>query len=509
MQKQSNAKTLLASLPIIAQALARQRQVEVVFSDGHPAATDGRRIYMPTLPIPVSDEQNDALEKLACYAYGYLDHEIGHVIATDFSVFDEAAHFGLLNALEDPRQEGELIARYPGTRRTLDALSCQLIADDTQGVDASQAPADLISSTGHAWLRAMLRDEPAYQPIADQGMALIEETLGAGVRTRLLGLLADQGLSMRSTLDAVDLTNAIVEMLKDEEAKAQQPPESQHDNAPQDDGQSGTDPQGDCSGDEPDSEGDAEQGPQGDASQDGEAGQGAQGPQGLSDAQKAALAAAISGDGAQGFRDRGDQVLSQIETASDVIEKSGPYRYTGAASITPGGADQGTVPIAGGPLDSELADRVSASLRQRLNVLLEAKSRAPIKVRDRGHRISNRHLVNLAVQDPRVFEHRGTVRKVDAAVMLIEDTSSSMSGAPIEIANGALYAACKALESHRGIQTAAMAFPGNGMVKTFEQPLIACTHRFGLRASGGTPLYEALLSGARQLMLRREPRKMI
>jgi cobaltochelatase CobT len=370
------------------------------------------------------------------------------------------------------------------------------------------APADLISFTAHAWLRVMLLDESDYQPIADEGMALIEETLGAGVRTRLLGLLADQGLSMHSTMDAVDLSNAIVDMLKDEQEKANEPPPSQadspSDNESQDDSQPDSDPQ---DGDDADDAGG--QGDQSAGSQDDGAGQDAQGPQGLSDAQKAALAAAISGDGAEGFRDRGDQVLSQIAEASDEVEQSGLCSYTGMAQITPGGADQGTKPSTGGPLDTGRADRVSASLRQRLNVLLEAKSRAPIKVRDRGQRISGRHLVNLAVQDPRVFEHRGTVRKVDTAVMLIEDVSGSMSGTPIAIANGALYAACKALESHRGIKTAAMAFPGNGIVKGFDQPLGVCTQRFGLRAGGGTPLYEAVLAAARQLMLRREPRKLI
>lgn len=506
--KQNTAKTLLASLPIIAQALANQRQVEVIFGHGHTAKTDGRRIFMPMLPIPESDEQTEALEKLATYAFGYLDHEIGHVVGTDFTVMDEAFHFGLQNAIEDPRQEVELIARYPGTRRTLHALSRQLIADNTQGVRAEMAPADLISYTAHAWLRVMLLDESDYQPIADKGMALIEETLGAGVRTRLLGLLADQGLSMRSTMDAVDLSNAIVEMLKDEQEKAteQSPPQEESPNSDesQDDAQAGGDPQAGQEGD--DAGADAGQGPQGTGSQDDAAGRG---PQGLSDAQKAALAAAISGDGAEGFRDRGDQVLSQIGETSDEVEQSGPCSYTGIAQITPGGADQGTVPTTGGPLDTAQADRVSASLRQRLNVLLEAKSRAPVKVRDRGHRISGRYLVNLAVQDPRVFEHRGTVRKVDTAVMLVEDVSKSMAGLPIRIANGALYAACKALEPLRGVKAAAMAFPGNGIVKGFDQPLASCAQRFGLRAGGGTPLYEALLAGARQLMLRREPRKLI
>lgn len=511
MPQQCKAKTLLASLPIVAQTLARDRQVEVIFGHGNTAKTDGRRICMPRLPIPESDEQTEALEKLATYAYGYLDHEVGHVVETDFSVMDEAFHFGLHNAIEDPRQEVALIARYPGTRRTLNALSRQLIADNTQGVRAEMAPADLISFTAHAWLRVMLLNESDYQPIADAGMTLIEERLGPGVRTRLLGLLASQGLSMRSTMDAVDLSNAIVEMLKDEQEKANEPPPSQDDtdDAAQDAATSGDAPHCGQGSDDPDCDTETGQPPHGADSQDDAAGQGTPGPQGLSDAQKAALAAAISGEGAQGFRDRGDQVLDQIAKASDEVEQSGPCSYTTSARVTPGGSDQGTVPATGGPLDTAQADRVSATLRQRLNVLLEAKSRAPTQVRDRGHRISGRHLVNLAVQDPRVFEHRATVRKVDTAVVLIEDVSGSMSGTPIAIANGALYAACKALEPLRGVKAAAMAFPGNGSVKGFDQPLSQCEQRFGLRAGGGTPLYEALLAAARQLMLRREPRKLI
>lgn len=547
------AKQALAGLPIIAQAMARKTEVEIIFDPGAPtAATDGRRIILPALPIPVKDSPSGALERLAVYAYGYLDHEIGHVLNSDFSCFKKLSseiEHSLLNAIEDPRQEVALIETYPGTRQSMDALSLQLIADDTQGVSVDQAPADLVAMTAHAWLRVALRNEAAYQPIADEGLNLIAKTLGEGVKHRLIALLAGEGMRMDHTGDALKLARNIIKMLKDEADKAQQQQEQEQQKQEQQSQGQQQEQQGEQSGQPNQSQGQGNQGSardpqQSQGSQDGGpdqqqgqqngAGdsQGQQGQQqGAGDKpgklgkkgqkgggaggdlppstpeQAKALQDAASGEGAKGFEDRGQTVAKELKQASEEIKAQGPSYVMGEQRVK--GKEENGKPVLGGPLDAAEAERASAKIKRRMNVLLEAKSRADNRVRDLGQRLSSRHLTNIAVQDARVFAHRSEIRRVDTAVMILTDCSGSMSGRQIEVANGGVYAASRAMESLRGVKVAAMTFPGNALLKGFDAPVLSVLENFKPSAYGGTPLTEALFSAARLLRTRREPRKLI
>jgi len=527
----TKAKRLLAALPIVAQALARKAQVEIVF-DSHlnTAATDGRRILLPVLPIPTTDDPSEALEKLAVLAYGYIDHEVGHVLFSDFGALERAKnHHGLLNAIEDPRQELDMIRTYPGTRRTLDALSVQLINDDTQGVQEGMPPTDLVTMTVHAWLRANLRNEPAYRSISDEGMSLIEATLGIGVRHRLLALIEGPGMQMADTEDALKLTLSIIQMLQEETEKAQQ--EAQQEAQQDGQGDQQDDPRGQQDGqDGQDGQGDQQDDPRGQQdgqdSQDGQGGQGGQGgqddpqgdPQGQQDDQGGqghasqqqraeALSDAATGKDAIGFKDRGITVSQHIAEASNDLKSEGPTFSLGNQVVRRD--EPMKSPELGGPLDANQAERASAKLRRKLNVLLETKSRVYNRIKDSGQRLSLRHLTNIAVQDARVFEHRGQIRRVDTAVMILGDCSSSMFGAEIKVSNGGIYAASKALEALRGVKVAAMTFPGNGLIKGFDQPVLSVQEKFKPRANGNTPLTEALFTAARMLRNRREPRRII
>lgn len=80
--------------------------------------TDGKSIFLPVIPEGASDEFLLALE-------GYLDHETSHILFTDLGEFEKIAtqcgekHKMLLNALEDPRSEMEMIKRWRGCRVNL------------------------------------------------------------------------------------------------------------------------------------------------------------------------------------------------------------------------------------------------------------------------------------------------------------------------------------------------------------------------------------------------------
>ena len=114
---------LEGQLERLARTLTEQYGVNVECR-GDNGWTDGKRIVLPSLPQPM----DPALERMVV---GYLDHEMGHVAFSDFSMVGEfAAKYpgreGLLNVVEDARIERCLMERWPGVRANLDAMFAQV-----------------------------------------------------------------------------------------------------------------------------------------------------------------------------------------------------------------------------------------------------------------------------------------------------------------------------------------------------------------------------------------------
>lgn len=523
-------KVLLGSLPVYAGLLASQHQVDLrIDAHAHTTSTNGRTITLPALPIPDKASDVAGLQDLATLAYGYVTHEVGHIQDSRFDVALEAVDFGMLNAIEDPRQELSLIASYPGTRIMLNDLSLLMIRKDMgQAVNAALAPRDQVALTVHAWLRAEIREEPWYQPIAEQGMAILRESLGEAVVIGLHALLAEHGTTMSSTEDAVDLANAIDAMLK-AEAEKDQAPESTQGNSDASDAGNGNRSQSDpASGDGSDTDsgngtpqdsasngsadaGDpnAPQGATGSGSADANAPQDASpqpSPGGRSQAQKDALSQAAAQ--ASSFADRGAAVTQQIASQSTAVDKAcgGNVRYvlsTDNCAVTP------VYAASGGPLDVDQATMTSVALRQRMRVLLEATARANTRIRDRGRQLSNRHLPRLAFADARVFKHSTETKGLNTAVMLVLDSSGSMRGHKQEVANNACYATALACESFRDVKLGAIAFPDNALMKHFDTPLQRSQPAFAMASGGSTPMADALMASVVMMSQRREDRKLL
>jgi len=107
----------------LARTLTEQFGVTVL-CQGDCACTDGRRILLPSLPEPM----DEPLERMVL---GFLDHELGHVVFSDFEVLKEFSGKhpgaeGLLNVVEDALVERQVMQRWPGVRANLDAMFCQV-----------------------------------------------------------------------------------------------------------------------------------------------------------------------------------------------------------------------------------------------------------------------------------------------------------------------------------------------------------------------------------------------
>ena len=97
-----------------ARMLASSYNIRVVFKAG-PPRTNGKTIFLPPVPDDAPGEMLSAVQ-------GYLDHETGHVLFTDFEVFqgiEDDLLFNCLNAVEDIRMELRMIEAFPGSSYNL------------------------------------------------------------------------------------------------------------------------------------------------------------------------------------------------------------------------------------------------------------------------------------------------------------------------------------------------------------------------------------------------------
>ncbi|MDX5368504.1 MAG: hypothetical protein LPL29_03925 [Alphaproteobacteria bacterium] len=114
------AETKMDVLRKTAAILSENFGVQVYFQGSH-AYTDGKVIVVPSLPEDAPDDLVEAI-------IGYIDHEVGHVLFTDFS--ERRPHTDpdkrvkdVTNAIEDIRQEHCMAEAYRGAGLNLEFTS--------------------------------------------------------------------------------------------------------------------------------------------------------------------------------------------------------------------------------------------------------------------------------------------------------------------------------------------------------------------------------------------------
>jgi cobaltochelatase CobT len=202
--------TLLDALPIVASALGRTYGVQVEIG-GREALTNGRQIILPSLPV---DDQ-----KAALLAYGYLDHEAGHVRLTDFADVQlelqtaSALEHQLWNIFEDIRIEKRMGEIYPGCRINLNRLTHQLVADGVFHAPSAQEPVQVLQSYLLHTLRARVLGQEALVPLARVSEKMLAELFSSAVRLKLTGILGKVA-TLRSSRDALNLAQATIDLLE-------------------------------------------------------------------------------------------------------------------------------------------------------------------------------------------------------------------------------------------------------------------------------------------------------
>jgi len=526
------ATPLHRALPIVAAALGRKFGVQVAIQ-GNRAATDGNTIVLPVLP----DEG-----VVRDVAWGYLAHEAAHVRYTDFEAYQKSAtsplRGALMNSVEDVRIESALAHEYPGTRETIGKTVAQVLKEGGFDPDTS-SPAGVLTSHVLLKLRSEVLNQDALAPLAQQADEALRKTFPRGVVTRLHGLLAEVR-ALGTTADALRLTDSIIRMLKEEQEKAKQQkpdPETQRDSevqkAPADAEATGAPSDAEAGAQHP-QDGQAPAGgstdPQGSAAAGSEPAQG-QGD-GAGGSSRNGVAQSGNAGAGDGYGGDPDVIAKALEASAGEVPKD---VFARAAELLEAKAQEGIrrhgwtqLPSAEAAASRDaLKQKVlsearanSNRLRAQLTGLVQSAREEARWSKRAGRRLDRSRLHRLAIGDTRVFVAVNEHQAPNTAVHLLVDVSDSMGEtvAPTNLTRCRLaldsaVALSVALESIRGVNPAVTAFPGiNAYVQVLQrhgERVARVAGRFGQHPRGGTPMYEALWYAAAQLMLQKEPRKLL
>lgn len=468
------ARTIQGALPIVARGIGRQMSVEVQIG-GSEAKTDGRTITLPTLPF--DDPEVETL------AFGYLEHEAAHIRYTDDVDTASALHHRLCNTIEDIRIERELGREFPGFAANLGRLISKLVQTGVMQRPTEQDPPAVKLRRYLSYrLRAEVLEQAGLNEYAQLAEKVFRQAFPVGVGVRL-GSVIGRVPALRSTQGAADLAHEILEILKDESQEPPPPPppeaapESQSAAADTQDGEPAPAP-----GDAGDSQGQA----------------------------RANLRDMLNApDSALG--DELSEVLGEAlqGAAAHAIQRDG------GRSGGFGRADEPLRPPPGNA--AAILARVhesSTALRTRLRSYVESVRHSRRSYSRHGTQFASQRAVRALLGDARLFARKRLGREVNTAIVLLCDRSSSMGGRPIEIASDCILAAASGLSSIRGVALEAAVFPGCTadveVLTSFAESLRATATRYpAVEASGGTPLYEALMWGFERLLIRKEPRKIL
>lgn len=529
----NNAKTALErALPIVAAAYGEQFGVRVVLS-GKDAHTDGKTIVLPLL---------NAMSELRDVLFGYLAHEASHVRASDFRTFASCKsplEKSFTNLIEDIRIEALIESVFPGTRFTLNAMEEYI---HSQGwtpvptVEENEAT-QLLRYLYHRLYGEQLKRE-CYLPLISQSQKVVEQTFPEGFFVRLDGLLGKHMGNLTCSDDCLTLARAILKALKEaeeEERQKQQQNQAQHGNdsssseqrqssdvsagpedspqqstgssessAGEEDGQPGSESEGQSSTDyvednQSQNSGTESQATTAQGSSDSSEGQSHQtGSQGASMHERLINETNLPEDAKVQLK---EQLAEQAR-----VDNDGEYTTIDTSSVGDDANNQGdTTSLNSGILASSM-------IRSRLLGLLQAQTRQKTWLHTRGKRVDGKRLSRLPAGDSRVFVQREEMQRPDTAVHVLLDSSGSM-GRIQEVANQATVSLALAISTIPKCDIAASMFPGiGGEVSPIihrGQLVRAGLGRFAVCSSGGTPLAEAMLYAARELVASKRTRKVL
>ncbi|MCY3731980.1 MAG: hypothetical protein OXF98_11615 [Rhodospirillaceae bacterium] len=513
--RRHNPNTIQGALPLVARAVGRRLDVTVEIG-GSDAYTDGTHIQLPALPLDMSSED------MATLAFGYLEHEAAHVRYTDMDNFkpDNGLHQMFTNIFEDVRIEKALGEEYPGFAEDLRSLTEILVRQGDMG--GAQDPDTPLAAKMGEYVLLRSRHEvlgpDALKASAERAEAAFRNAVPPGLATRV-GAALGRVRDLESTEDASNLAREVIRLVEEEEEHQREQADRPRIGPGNGSGQGvslgvGGDEQGD--GGSRSGEGERQSGDSGSQAGAGDDhnGKDSQGDgAGQDDAAKAAAEMAealrqlLQDDGRSGPKGRGEAAAEALGEAA----AGAPHHGAGAGA----GVGKASAPLqvkSSGAAELAKVAAATVALRTRLRGLLAAAKQSRRCSARRGKRMDCRRLVKAMAGDPRIFVSKTQGIAVNTAVQILLDRSGTLCN-QMALARGSALACGLGFAEIEGVSLATAAFPAHDghvvPLTRFGEPVRRTAGRYAsLFATGGTPMLEALLWGADQLLVQPEPRKM-
>lgn len=511
------AQSLERALPAITSFITEKTNIPIVRADR--AATDGNVIYLPKLP-ELDLEERDVVKTVA-----WIYHENGHIKHSDFSLSGKTPlEQAIAGVLEDIRIEGLVMRTFPAARRYL----CRMVEILVEDGEAGKYPcfkSALEDSTEAEVLQYYMLYKLRHDVLSQRGVAPVleptakvaESRFPVGMKTRLDALMYEV-INCESEREVFDLTAAIIKMIKEEKEKEEERERKQQEaSSGAGNGQPQTgagDPsQGNASG-----ESDGETGEQGDAQgtvdSSGEGGQ----QEGGQEQSEPPSGAGGNGAGSAKALDEllsmaGDQVAQDVgEMLEQAINQAAAKAKWKRNSVTMPNVHP--MKLRRSAVDmNRIRASINAIRTKTLNWMSSASetdklhSRAGVMLD-----FSRLHAVPFGGD---VFVRESEGIDLNAAVSVLIDRSCSMSS---EIQQAA-YAAMATMLAFDvpGIETQVSVFPtcvggeeGVGVIKRWQEaPRDLASRIASLTTDGGTPMSEAMLWAAADLVRREETLRIV
>ena len=441
------------ALTVLARIIGKKRGINIVFSGGVEASTDGQTIYLPAMSDVATESDAALLE-------GLLDHEAMHCRFTDFAYMRKSQTqaiykkhplmFPICNILEDVWGEREQSKVYPGCFQNIKKSVDIMINLGLYGgrVGMANTAADAFRGFILHALLGRLYDNPQMVAFGEEHKANLISKVGQQL-TDEIWALAVQVDQVKSTQHAVELAQRIFALI---EAHLVKLPEK-------------------------------------------------------SERRKLLL------DMLQATPAGGD-IATMLQEA---LELSGGIALDQSRDPEPVTVseiqDRDLVQSAD---FAALSRPTAVTLGSKLEMLLETKVEVDSSHGKSGRKVSSRRLSGICVGRTSVFRKEEEVDGIDTAVELVIDLSSSMfrkrgttTELPHVIAKTAIYAVADVMDRHE-IPFAITAYGGSIVeVKSFEQKWRQRKAYLDLDAMGGTATSEVLQHSAECLSLRQEHKRMV
>ncbi|MCZ2112916.1 MAG: VWA domain-containing protein [Anaerolineae bacterium] len=513
------AQSLERALPAITSFITERTNIPIVRADR--AATDGNVIYLPRLP-ELDLEERDVVKTVA-----WIYHENGHIKHSDFSLSGNTPlERAIAGVLEDIRIEGLVMRTFPAARRYLCRMVDILVEDGEAGKYPCFKPA-LEGATEAEVLQYYMLYKLRHDVLSQRGVAPVleptakvaEARFPVGMKTRLDALMYEV-VNCESEREVFDLTAAIIKMIKEEKEK-EEDKERERKQRESSSGAGNGQPQagaGDPSQGESSGESGGETGEQGDtqstANSSGEGGQQAGEPEQSESSSGAGgngaggakaleeLLSMVDDQVAQDVGEMLEQAINQAAAKAEWTRKSVAMPNVHPMKLRRSAVDMNKIRASINAIRTKTLNWMSSAsetdkLHSRAGVMLD---------------FSRLHAVPFGGD---VFVRESEGIDLNAAVSVLIDRSGSMQS---EIQQAA-YAAMATMLAFDvpGIETQVSVFPtcvggeeGVGVIKRWQEaPRDLASRIASLTTDGGTPMSEAMLWAAADLVRREETLRIV